>query len=343
MKKTMSIFLSIVMMLSLFSFGGVTAFANTQSTAPKLTLGASTNAYVDVNNRYYVAFEPSLTGYYEFACTVQSSDSSIFASITDFSGETLNTVVNDYTNPNLICGALLSADRTYYYVLESQKSSLSTGVTVRNHTHSYSTTLAYPAYVGGNTKVDGEAYSVCNFCPYAYTSANYYAPNSIKLKTSSFTYNGKAKSTTVTVYDRFGNAIPSNQYSVSFSGNKNPGYGTVYVNFFGNYTGSLSTKFTIKPKTQSISSLKSNSKKKFTVKWKKDTLATGYQIQYSTSSKFTKSATKTSTVTKKSITSKTVSSLKSKKKYYVRVRSYKTSNGKKIYGSYSKTKTIKIK
>ena len=52
---------------------------------------------------------------------------------------------------------------------------------------------------------------------------------------------------------------------------------------------------------------------------------------------------KTVTVKKKKTTSANVSSLKAKKKYFVRVRTYKTVNGKKIYSSWSKVKTIKTK
>lgn len=71
--------------------------------------------------------------------------------------------------------------------------------------------------------------------------------------------------------------------------------------------------------------------KKFTVKVStKVTNATKYQVQYSTSSKFT--SKKTTTMT----TSKTISSLTSKKTYYVRVRAY-TKIGSKYY--YSKWST----
>ena len=52
---------------------------------------------------------------------------------------------------------------------------------------------------------------------------------------------------------------------------------------------------------------------------------------------------KTVTVKKNKTTSANVSSLKAKKKYFVRVRTYKTVNGKKIYSSWSKVKTIKTK
>lgn len=74
---------------------------------------------------------------------------------------------------------------------------------------------------------------------------------------------------------------------------------------------------------------------------------TGYQIQVSTSSKFKKAKTKTYKVSKQKTTSKTIKSLKSKKKYYVRIRTYKTAkvNGKTTtkYSSWSAKKTIKVK
>lgn len=90
----------------------------------------------------------------------------------------------------------------------------------------------------------------------------------------------------------------------------------------------------------SISSL-SNGKKSFTVKWKKVSGATGYEVCYSTNSKFTPS--KKINISS-SILSKKVSSLSAKKKYYVKVRAYKKdSTGGKIYGSWSSVKYIKTK
>jgi len=96
-----------------------------------------------------------------------------------------------------------------------------------------------------------------------------------------------------------------------------------------------------KPATVTLSSVKSTKSKKITVKWKKAT-CTGYQVQYSTSSKL-KKGNKTVTVTKSKTTSKTISKLKGKKKYYVRVRAYKTLDGKKYYGSWSKVKSVTTK
>lgn len=98
---------------------------------------------------------------------------------------------------------------------------------------------------------------------------------------------------------------------------------------------------TVKPKKTSIKKL-SKGKKKFTVTWAKVSGVKGYQIQYSSNKTFKKN-NKSVTVTKQKTTKATVKKLKSKKKYYVRVRTYKTVNGKKIYSSWSKVKSVKTK
>jgi len=86
--------------------------------------------------------------------------------------------------------------------------------------------------------------------------------------------------------------------------------------------------------TTTITSVKSQSKA-FTVKWKKKTNIAGYQIQYSTNSKF-KKGNKTIKIKKAKTVSKKITGLKPSKKYYVRIRTYK---GKK-YSSWSKKKCI---
>ena len=95
-----------------------------------------------------------------------------------------------------------------------------------------------------------------------------------------------------------------------------------------------------KPKAN-ITSVKSKKKKQITVSWKNNIKnVTGYEIQYSTSKKFTKKTTKT---VKVKSSKSTVKKLKSKKKYYVKVRAYKTKNGKTVYSAWSKIKTVKTK
>ncbi len=96
-----------------------------------------------------------------------------------------------------------------------------------------------------------------------------------------------------------------------------------------------------KPKNTKIKKLTSK-KANLTITWSKVSGVKGYQIQVATDKKFKKNK-KTVTVKKQKNTKTTIKKLKSKKKYYVRIRTYKTSNGKKIYSSWSKAKTIKIK
>ena len=96
---------------------------------------------------------------------------------------------------------------------------------------------------------------------------------------------------------------------------------------------------TVAPKKQSIS-LVNKIKKQLTIKWKKNTKASGYQVVYSTNKKFTGKKTVRKA---KTTTSYKIKGLKKGKKYYVKVRSYKTVNGKRIYGAYSTVKKATIK
>ena len=181
---------------------------------------------------------------------------------------------------------------------------------------------------------------------YTKTLQTYYKVNTIKLNKTAYTYNGKVQKPSVTVKDSKGKALKSTDYKIDYpKGMKNVGKYTVKVTLKGNYSGSKSMTYNINPKGTSVSKV-SAAKKGFKVIWKKQTTqTTGYQVQYSTSSKF-KSA-KTVTISKNKTTSKSVSKLSAKKKYYVRVRTYKTVKigGKsvKLYSGWSKAKSVTTK
>ena len=96
-----------------------------------------------------------------------------------------------------------------------------------------------------------------------------------------------------------------------------------------------------KPKSTNPKKVKA-AKKAISVTWKKVGGVKGYQIQLATDKKFKKNK-KTVTVKKQKTTKTTVKKLKAKKKYYVRVRTYKIVNGKKVYSSWSKVKSVKTK
>ena len=94
------------------------------------------------------------------------------------------------------------------------------------------------------------------------------------------------------------------------------------------------------PKGVKLSSLTAG-KKELTVKWAKGSGITGYEIQYSLKKDF-KDA-KTETVKKAAATKTVLKELTSKKTYYVRIRTYKTANGKKYYSAWSAVKSKKTK
>lgn len=102
-----------------------------------------------------------------------------------------------------------------------------------------------------------------------------------------------------------------------------------------------SNKTVKKPKNTKIKKLTSK-KANLTITWSKISGVKGYQIQVATDKKFKKNK-KTVTIKKQKATKKTIKKLKSGKKYYVRIRTYKVSKNKKVYSSWTKAKKVKIK
>ena len=130
-------------------------------------------------------------------------------------------------------------------------------------------------------------------------------------------------------------------YTVSYKNNTKVGTATVTVKGIGNYTGSKKATFKINPKGTTLSKV-TPGKKKLTVTWKKQTKqVSGYQIQYGTKKDFSNAKKVTASGAK--TVKKVIKSLKAKKTYYVRIRTYKTVSGKKYYSSWSKYKKVKTK
>ena len=209
--------------------------------------------------------------------------------------------------------------------------------TVAKKAHTFKTTTTK-----ATLKKNGKQVTKCTVCSYVKSTKTIYYPKTIKLSATSYTYNGKAKTPTVTVKDSKGNTLKKDtDYTVKYaSGRKNPGKYTVTVTFKGKYEGTKKLTFTIKPAKAALSKVTAGSKQA-TVAWKTVTGATGYEVQYSTSSKLRSS--KTATVKKGSTKKTTIKKLTKGKKYYFRVRAYKTIDGKKVYGAWSSVKSVKIK
>lgn len=110
----------------------------------------------------------------------------------------------------------------------------------------------------------------------------------------------------------------------------------------GKYCGSWSSTYKCKTVPLKTTIEIKTGKNLFATLWSKVANVTGYEVQYSTSKKFTEKTTKSKKF-KSKITKYTFNKLKSKKKYYVRIRAYKTVNKKPVYGAWSSVKSIKVK
>ena len=169
----------------------------------------------------------------------------------------------------------------------------------------------------------------------------------VTLSATSYTWNGNVKKPTVTVKNG-SKTLTTADYTVTYaSGRKNVGTYKVTVKLKGNYSGSKSVTFKINPKGTSIKTLTATSKG-FKVTWAKQankmsaSRVTGYQIQYCTSSKFA-SGVKTVKAEKYTTVTKAISKLMAKKKYYVRVRTYKKIDSKNYYSPWSAVKAVTTK
>ena len=209
--------------------------------------------------------------------------------------------------------------------------------------HSYKTVVTK-----ATEKADGTIANTCEKCKYTASKTTIPKITNVQMTKTDLVYNGKKQTPAITVTDRTGKVLKNGtDYKVTYPKNrKNVGVYTAKVTFKGNYTGTKSLTFRINPKATSLKKLKAQ-KKGFQVTWKKQTSqTTGYEVQYSTKKNF-KKGTKTITVKKNSKTSATVSKLSAKKKYYVRIRTYKTVkvNGKntKLYSDWSSVKNVKTK
>lgn len=164
----------------------------------------------------------------------------------------------------------------------------------------------------------------------------------LKLSATAYTYNGKVRKPSVSV--KAGEkTFSASEFAVKYSGGrKNVGKYSVKVTMKGKYTGSKTVTFRINPKGTVVQKL-TKGRKMMKVSWKaQKTQVSGYRIQYSTSSKFKKD-THIKTVKSYKTKSLKVKKLKAKKKYYVRIQTYKTVSGSKYYSGWSKAKSVKTK
>ena len=160
---------------------------------------------------------------------------------------------------------------------------------------------------------------------------------------SEYVYDGKVKKPEVTVTDANGKKVSKSEYALSYTGNcKNVGTYTVKITFKNNYAGTLKKTFTVVPKGTNLKSVKSG-KKQMAVQWSKQNIqTTGYQLQYAVDKSFKKNL-KAVTIKNNKVTSRKISKLVGKKKYYVKIRTYKKVAGKTYYSKWSTVKSVTTK
>ena len=173
----------------------------------------------------------------------------------------------------------------------------------------------------------------------------------VKLAKTKFTYNGKVKTPKIKTIK--GLKLEAGTDYVAYlpkrfsKPTKNVGTYTIIIIGKGHYTGVTEVTYKINPKGTTLKKVK-KAKKAVVVKWKKQSKKmsksriTGYQIKLATNSKFTQNKKIVNVKGYKKSKSK-VNKLKSKTKYFVKIRTYKTVNGKKFFSSWSKVKKVKTK
>ena len=168
------------------------------------------------------------------------------------------------------------------------------------------------------------------------------------LSSSMYVYDGSKKKPSLTVKAGSDILKKNTDYTVKYaSGRRNVGRYSVKVTLKGKYTGTKTVYFKIIPKGSTVKSVISY-KRALKIKWSRRSTKmsskriTGYQIQLATDPDFTENVKKIKIKGYKS-TSYKVTKLKAKRKYYVRIRTYRTANGVTCYSKWSKAKTKKTK
>lgn len=160
----------------------------------------------------------------------------------------------------------------------------------------------------------------------------------VKLSRTSYTYNGKAKKPTVTV-----EGLAEDDYVVSYKNNVKVGTATVTITGVGDVDGTVKKTFKInhdRPDRVSLKKPTTGSSHYVKARWY-DEDCDGYQIRYATGSSFKNS--KSIYVKDEGQLSHTIKNLKKGKRYYIKVRAYNNYEDTKVFGKWSKWKSIVCK
>lgn len=263
----------------------------------------------------------------------------------DVEDESAWEVVKDIQNRDTLrwIDNKVESETTYYYRIRPYNENKETGpesnvvkITTR-HVHEYKRTIHEKA----TTEKDGKFKDTCKKCGYIKYPV-IYKIDSVTLKNTTFTYNGKIKKPGVIVKNRKGSEISSEYYTVTYQeGRKKVGKYKVTIKFKDKYSGKVVCYFKINPKKTTITKLTAGNKT-FTASWKKvENQISGYEIHF-TPIKGPSDNYKIEKVGAKKVSAK-INVVRANSNYYVKIRTYKVVDGVTYRSGWSEVKTIRTK
>lgn len=287
----------------------------TVTSADKKTLKEGTDYTVTYNNNVLVGTATvTITGTGDYAGTITAAFDIVGISINDATV----TVANQQTYTG---------------------SALTPAVTVKVDGKEL-TTADYDVAYSNNTNVGTATVTITGKGNYAGTATAKFEIVKANIQKASVTgvanryYTGKARTQTDLRVYIAGKVLSTDNYSVVYKNNTNIGQASLTITGKGNYTGTITKTFIVKPRK--VASVKvTKGKKRVTVRYKKQNGAR-YQIYYK------KAGTKAKTV-KTAAVKRTIKKLKSGKTYTIKVRAYKKIGSKTYYGKYSKAKKVRVR
>lgn len=310
-----------------------------------VVLGSIVNGQIAENDAYdYYKFHLDKAG--QVTVTVHVDAASVDASLYDSSDSKLVKI-----------GTISKGDASYSYdlaagdyYLEFEQTGLSAKHVTGNYCFVIGFTSANETFTGDNNTInqvyagDGVVLTKKVKGQLALNDdCDYYKVNIPKAGKYVIYVNSKVSEVSVVIYDS------TQTYTGTFNHEKGTANHTVTLSKGNNYikfekanksSGTGVYVFKVSPKGVALSKVTAG-KKSFKAIWKKGT-GNGYQLQYSTTKKFSKGV-KSVIISKPATVSKTVKKLKSGKTYYVRVRSFVKSGKTRYYSSWSKIKKVKVR
>lgn len=231
-------------------------FNNTSDKETEYNVKVGTENLIDVDSinldSNYIEIEEGVKKAVKY---IINPDNATFTSV-DWKLSDTGIVSLGYVNNVMNIEALKEGECDIIVTAKNGKKAVCHVVVKKAGDHKYDSTIEK-----ATTSKDGKIIEKCSRCGDVKAAQIISHPTKVVLNKNNFVYDGKIKTPTVTVVSADGKTIDSANYDVSYAnGRKDAGIYDVKVTFKGNYTGSLTTKFTIAKANQSLK-IKSPKKK----------------------------------------------------------------------------------